>query len=110
MQVAKGEDNKEEPVSPDELKDEKWHYNEYGQYEGLFCLMIRSDEIIDSGLQFFYVVDKKVTTEGKRVKPTFTNFRTLEHFLAEKEPDELDYIKTGVRKYEQTDYADIEID
>ncbi len=109
LRVAKGEEDKEEPVHPDELKDEKWHYREYGQYEGVFGLMIGRDEIVDTGLQFFYVVDKKVTTEGKRVRPTFTNFRTLESFLAEKEPDELDYIKTGVRKYEQTDCADIEI-
>ncbi len=72
--------------------------------------MLARDESDDTGLEFFYVVDKKVTTEGKQVRPTFTNFRTLESFLAEKEPDELDYIKTGVGKYEQTDYADIEID
>jgi len=109
LRVAKGEDDKEEPVPPDELKDEKWHYSEYGQYEGIFCLMFGRDEIVDTGLQFFYVVDKKLTTEEKRVKPTFTNFRTLENFLAEKEPDELDYIRTGIRKYERTDYADIEI-
>ena len=72
--------------------------------------MMACNEIVETGLEFFYVVDKKVKTEGKRVKPTFTNFRTLESFLSEKEPDELDYIKTGIRKYEQTDYADVEVD
>ena len=110
LRVAKGEEDKEEPVPLGELKNEKWHYSEYGQYKGIFNLMNGKDEIVRTGLQFFYVVDKKLATEGKRVKPTFTNFRTLESFLAKKEPDELDYIKTGVRKYEQTDYADIEID
>lgn len=83
---------------------------EYDQYNGVFGMMIGSDEILEEGLQFFYVVDKKVKTEGKLVKPTFTNFRTLESFLAKAEPDELDYIKTGVRKYEQTNYADVEVD
>ncbi len=110
LRIVKGEGEKEEPVPSEELKDEKWHYNEYGQYDGCFSFMIGSDDIIETGLQFFYVVDKKLTNEGKLVKPTFTNFRTFESFLAEKEPDELDYIKTGVRKYEQTDYADVEIE
>ena len=36
--------------------------------------------------------------------------RNRKRFLSEKEPDELDYIKTGVRKYEQTDTADVEVD
>ena len=110
IRVSKGEDEKEQPVPPDELNDKDWHYSEYGQYDGAFALMIARDEILETGLQFFYVVDKKVKTEGKLVKSTFTNFRTLESFLSEKEPDELDYIKTGVRKYEETDYADIEVD
>ena len=103
-------DNDGEPVPPEELKDKKWRYNEYGQYDGVFGLMIAHDEIVETGLQFFYVVDKKVKTEGKLVRPTFTNFRPLESVLSEKEPDELDYIKTGVRKYEQTDTADVEVD
>lgn len=110
LRVSKGEEDNEEPVRPDELKDEKWHYSEYGQYDGIFTLMPGRQEIIETGLRFFYVVDKKVTVEGKLRKLVFTNFRSLESFLAEKEPDELDYIKTGVRKYDQTDYADVEID
>lgn len=110
LRVAKGEEDSEKSVLPEELKDEKWHYAEYGQYNGVFRLMSASEEIVEEGLRFFYVVDKKMKTEGKLVKPTFTNFRTLESFLAEKEPDELDYIRTGVRKYGQTDYADVEID
>lgn len=110
LRVAMGEEDNEEPVLLEELKDEKWHYDEYGQYNGVFRLMIGTDDIIETSLQFFYVVDKKVKTEGKLVKPTFTNFRPLERFLAEKEPDELDYIKTGVMKYEETDYADVELD
>lgn len=92
IRVAKGEENKEEPVPFAELKDEKWHYDEYGQYEGVFELMICKEDILEEGLQFFYVVDKKVETIGKLVKPTFTNFRTLESFLEKEEPDELDYI------------------
>ena len=100
----------DDPVPPEELKDEKWKYNEYGQYDGVFGLMFSHDEIVETGLQFFYDVDKKVKTEGKLIRPTFTNFRPLESFLSEKEPDGLDYIKTGVRKYAQTDTADVEVD
>lgn len=110
LRISKGDEDSEEPVLPSELKYEKWHYSEYGQYDSYFLAHIFSELIIDTGLEYFYVVDKKVVPEGKLVKPTFTNFRPLEKFLAEKEPDELDYIKTGVMKYEQTDYADVEID
>lgn len=110
LKITKGDEDNEEPVLPDELKDGKWRYCEYGQYKGFFSLSLFGQMIIEMGLEYFYVVDKKVTLEGKLVKPTFTNFRPLESLLAEKEPDELDYIKTGVRKYEQTDYADVEID
>lgn len=109
IRVTKGEEDKEEPVPFDELKDENWHYEEYGQYDGVFDLMICKEEILEEGLQFFYVVDKKVQTAGKLVKPTFKNFRTLESFLENEEPDELDYIRTGIRKYTQTEYADIEV-
>lgn len=62
------------------------------------------------GLEYFYVVDKKVKLEGKLIKPIFTNFRTFENVMAEKEPDELDYIKTGIRKYDEAESAEIEID
>lgn len=110
LRIAKGEEDSECPVPLEELKNEEWHYYEYDQYNGAFSLMFARKAILEEGLQFFYVVDKKVKTEGKLVRPTFTNFRTLEAFLAEKEPDELDYIKTGVRKYEETEYADFEVD
>ena len=56
------------------------------------------------------MVDKKVKLEGNQVKPTFTNFRTLVSFLAEHEPDELEYLKTGKRGYEQADCAEVEVD
>lgn len=110
LRITKGDEDNEEPVLPDELKDEKWRYSECGQYKGFFAMNLFGEIIVETGLEYFYVVDKKLTLKGKLVKPTFTNFRPLERFLAEKEPDELDYIKTGVRKYEQTDYADVEID
>lgn len=110
LRIATGEEGNEEPVPYEALKDENWHYREYEQYNGVFSLMIGYSDIDNTNLAFFYIVDKKVTTEGKMIKPTFTHFRTLESFLAEKEPDELDYIKTGIRKYEQTDYADVEVD
>lgn len=109
IRVAKGEEDNEKPVPFDELKDEDWHYGEYGQYNGLFMLMLHRDRILEEGLQFFYVVDKRIQMEGKQLKPTFTNFRTLESFLEKEEPDELEFIKTGVSKYSQTDYADIDV-
>lgn len=72
-------------------------------------LMFQRKCILEEGLQFFYVVDKKGQMVGKQLKPTFTNFRTLENFLEIEEPDELEYIRTGIRKYSQTDYADIDV-
>jgi len=71
--------------------------------------LIIYNHIVEKGLPFFYVVDKKVKTEGEYLKPTFTNFRTLESVIAEKEPDELDYIKTGKRKYDEIGYADVDL-
>lgn len=108
IKVSRGEEH-EEPVPYIELKKEDWHCIECGQYESLFILMPGSRNMIEEGLEYFYVVDKKLQLVGKHVKPTFTNFRTLEDFLQQKEPDELEYIKTGERKYSQTDYADIEL-
>lgn len=43
------------------------------------------------------------------IRLPFTNFRTLESFLAEYEPDELEYLKTGKRRYEQADCAEVEV-
>ena len=108
IRVSRGEEENE-TVPYKELKKEDWSYAEYGQYRGFFTLMIGSNEIIEEGLEYFYVVDKKLEVIGRQVKPTFTNFRTLEDFLQQEEPDELEYIKTGIRKYSQTDYADIEV-
>lgn len=109
LRVSEGDEDSEKPVLSEEIKNEKWSYSEYGQYEGFFSMMFCHNDILETGLEFFYVVDKKVRVIGNRVKPTFTNFRTLESVLAEEEPDELEYIKTGIRKYFQTDSADIEV-
>lgn len=100
----------EEPVSPDQIKDKKWSYYECQRYEAPFCLAFAHQYVAGLGVEYFYVVDKKVKLEGKQVKPTFTNFRTLESFLAEHEPDELEYLKTGKRGYEQADWAEVEVD
>lgn len=109
LRIAKGEEDYEEPVPYEELKDEGWHYSECGQYDGFFGLMIARNLILEEGFQYYYVVDKRVHLEGKLVRPTFTHFRTMESFLATVEPDELEYLKTGVRPYSQMDEADIEL-
>ena len=109
IRVAKGDEDNEKPVPFDELKNEEWHYSEYGQYKRFFTIMLHRDSMLEEDFQFFYVVDKKVQMEGKQLKPTFMNFRTLESFLEKEEPDELEFIKTGVIKYSQTDYADIDV-
>ena len=44
----------------------------------LFMVSYMQDYVKKLGLAYFYVVDKKVTLENKVIKPTFTNFRTLE--------------------------------
>lgn len=110
IEVLKQEENLSTPVKLDELKDADIYYSEYGQYRGLFILLDSSEFIVEKGLEYFYVADKIVSLEGKLIKPKYTNIRTLENFLAEKEPKELDYIKTGTRWYEETDYADFDID
>lgn len=108
IRITKEEVGKDIPVPQDEIKLEQWRYEEYGQYDGYFTMMLAYDEIINEGLQFYYVTDKKVRLEGKTIIPTFSNFRTLESFLAKEEPDELEYIKTGNVLYEESDYADLE--
>lgn len=94
------------PVPYEKLKEEKWTYEDYGQYEGHLFLLPTYRFLIEEDIDLFYVVDKKVHLEGKRVKPTFKNFKTLEEFLSKNEPDELDYIRTGKRKYDETDEAE----
>lgn len=103
------EDENEEPVRPEELGNVTYHYAEYGQYEGCFLLLLGRQDILDRGLEFFYIADKKVKIEGKRIVPTFTHIRTLESVLAENEPDVIDEIKTGVKEYEEAGSAYFEI-
>ncbi len=67
-------------------------------------------KIIERGLDFFFVTDKKVLLEGRQIKPTYMNFRTLEDFLREKEPEILEEIRTGICKYEETEYAEFDLD
>jgi len=100
----------EDPVAMEDIAKIEWHYDELGRYDLSFISLYSSQYIKGIGLEYFYVVDKKVKLEGKLVKPTFTNFRTLESVMAEREPDELDYIKTGVRKYDEAGCAEIEVD
>lgn len=102
--------NTEEPVAPEDIKKEEWSYSDFGRYDLPFALLRSNRYIKGIGLEYFYVVDKKVKLEGKLIKPIFTNFRTFESVMAEKDPDELDYIKTGIRKYDEAESAEIEID
>ena len=102
--------NTEEPVAPEDIKKEEWSYSDFGRYDLPFVLLSSNRYIKGIGLEYFYVVDKKVKLEGKMIKPIFSNFRTFESVMAEKEPDELDYIKTGIRKYDEAESAEIEID
>ena len=100
----------EAPVSKDEIKNENWKYYELQKYDGSLLFSYTKDYIKKLGLDYFYVVDKKVQLEDDKIKPKFTNFRTLESFLAEHNPDALQYLKTGRRGYEEADCADIEVD
>lgn len=101
--------NTEIPIAPEDIAREKWNYSEFDRYDGPFIMLISYQYIKGIGLEYFYVVDKKVKLNGKLIKPTFTNFRTLESVMAERDPDELEYIKTGIRKFDETE-ADIEVD
>jgi hypothetical protein len=102
--------NTEEPIALEDIKKEEWSYSDFGRYDLPFALLRSNRYIKGIGLEYFYVVDKKVKLEGKLIKPIFTNFRTFESVMAEKEPDELGYIKTGIRKYDEAESAEIEID
>ena len=117
LKIAKGpakddfeDDENEEPISLKELGKVEFHYEDYGQYDGVFSMMIGRRDIIERGLEFFYVADKYVKLEGKQIIPTFKNFRTLESVLAEFEPDELEEIKTGAHKYDEARTAFFDVD
>ena len=102
--------NTEDPVLPEDIEKEKWFYSEFGRYDAPFVWLRSNRYITGIGLEYFYVVDKKVKLEGKLIKPTFTNFRTFESVMAKRDPDELEYLKTGIQKYDEADSAEIEID
>lgn len=51
------------------------------------------DYIEHEGLDKYYVADKKVYGNGKKI--SLFNMRTLESFLAEQDPKKLKYLKTG---------------
>ena len=53
------------------------------------------------------MVSNMVSLDGKQIRPTFMNFRTLENFLEKHEPDEFEYLKSGKRDYEQADSAEV---
>lgn len=107
LKITKKDSDRDEPISLNELKNMNFDYEVWEQYRDLFIFLFGYQDILETGLPFFYVADKIMKLEGEQVKPTYTNFRTLESFLAEHEPDELEYIKTGKRKYEETDDANI---
>lgn len=98
----------EDPIAPDDIVKEEWHYSEFGRYDLPFVWLRSSRYIKGIGLEYFYVVDKKVKLEGKLIKPTFTNFRSFESVMAKRDPDELEYLKTGVRKYDEAESAEVE--
>ena len=104
------DDPNEQPVMPEELGKTELHYSEYGRYDGYFLGIMDHDEIEEKGLEFFYVVDKKVKLKGRQIEPTYTNFRTLESVLAEHEPDTLETIKTGIYKYSETNHAKFDVE
>ena len=98
----------EEPVSEERIKEESWKYCELHRFEYPLMLSSACDYIKRLGIEYFYVVDKKVRLEGKEIKPTFTNFRTLESYMASHDPDGLEYLKTGKWGFEEADSAEIE--
>lgn len=100
----------EEPVPKEHIKDELWKYNELQRYDAPLILLFTHQYIKRLGVEYFYVVDKKVRLEGNTIKSTFTNFRTLESFMAENDPDGLEYLKTGRWGLQEADSAEIEED
>ena len=53
--------------------------------------------------------DKKLRLENDRVIPKYSNFRTLEEYLKERTPDELEFLKTGKHKYDLSDYSEFDV-
>ena len=98
----------EEPVPKEHIREENWQYEELQRYEGPWVFLSFGRYIESLGVDYFYVVDKKVRLEGKTIKPTFTNFRTLESFMAENDPDGLEYLKTGRCGLQEAESAEIE--
>lgn len=63
------------------------------QYGGNVGFYMIEDYIEHEGLDKYYVADKKVYGNGKKI--SLFNMRTLESFLAEQDPKKLKYLKTG---------------
>ena len=63
------------------------------QYGGNLGFYMLEDYILHDGIDKYYVADKKVYGNGKKIK--LFNIRTLESFLAEHDPKELKYLQTG---------------
>ena len=63
------------------------------QYGGNIDFYSLEDYIEHEGIDKYYVADKKVYGNGKKIK--LLNMRTLESFLFEHDPKELKYLKTG---------------
>lgn len=96
------------PVTPEDLAIESCRYSPMEQYKGYFILLSSREFIMEDGLEFYYVVDKHLRFDGDQIIPKYSHFRRLEDFLAEKEPEELRYIKTGRRKYDEADVAEFD--
>lgn len=63
------------------------------QYGGNVDFYSLEDYIEHEGIDKYYVADKKVYGNGKKIK--LLNMRTLERFLVEHDPKELKYLQTG---------------
>ena len=63
------------------------------QYEADAGFILLEDYIENEGLDMYYVADKNVSCNGKKIK--LFNIRTLESFLLIQDPKKLKYLKTG---------------
>ena len=107
-----GESNPDEqPITLEEIKNGvEFHYYEIGSYKNSYIdTHLAEEHIKERGLEFFFVADKKLRLENDEVIPKYSNFRTLEEFLEETNPDLLKYLKTGKHKYDQSDYSEFDI-
>ena len=77
----------------DDEVHEDIHWSIIMQYEADVGFSMLEDYIIDEGLDMYYVADKKVFSNGKKIK--LYNIRTLESFLSIQDPKKLKYLKTG---------------